>query len=57
VGKSGESVRWLFSPVQQVQKYERGTNHVPATRLQHVAGALDVNLGFFYYAVMTLLRV
>ncbi len=33
---------------QQVQKYENGTNRVPASRLPHVAGALDVHVGHFY---------
>jgi transcriptional regulator with XRE-family HTH domain len=33
---------------QQVQKYENGTSRVAASRLPHIAGALDVNLGYFY---------
>jgi transcriptional regulator with XRE-family HTH domain len=33
---------------QQVQKYENGTNRVPASRLPYVAGALDVHMGYFY---------
>jgi transcriptional regulator with XRE-family HTH domain len=33
---------------QQVQKYENGKNRVPASRLPHVAGALDVHVGYFY---------
>ena len=33
---------------QQVQKYERGSNRVSASRLQQVAGALQVPIGFFF---------
>jgi transcriptional regulator with XRE-family HTH domain len=33
---------------QQVQKYEKGTNRVSAGRLQVIAKALDVGVGFFY---------
>jgi len=33
---------------QQVQKYERGTNRVSASRLQQIATALDVPVTFFY---------
>jgi transcriptional regulator with XRE-family HTH domain len=33
---------------QQVQKYENATNRIPASRLPHVAGALDVQMGYFY---------
>jgi len=33
---------------QQVQKYENGTNRVSAGRLPHLAGALDVQVGYFY---------
>lgn len=33
---------------QQVQKYEKGTNRVGASRLQHIAAALDVPVSFFF---------
>jgi transcriptional regulator with XRE-family HTH domain len=33
---------------QQVQKYERGTNRVGASRLYDMARVLDVPIGFFY---------
>lgn len=33
---------------QQVQKYEKGTNRVGASRLQTIAGILGVPVGFFF---------
>ena len=33
---------------QQVQKYERGTNRVSASRLYELAQALEVDVGFFF---------
>ena len=33
---------------QQVQKYERGTNRVGASRLWDIANALSVSINFFY---------
>lgn len=33
---------------QQVQKYERGANRVGASRLYHIANALDVETSFFF---------
>jgi transcriptional regulator with XRE-family HTH domain len=33
---------------QQVQKYEKGTNRVSASRLQRIADLLDVPVTFFY---------
>jgi transcriptional regulator with XRE-family HTH domain len=33
---------------QQVQKYEKGTNRVGASRLQQIATALDVPVTYFY---------
>jgi transcriptional regulator with XRE-family HTH domain len=33
---------------QQVQKYEGGTNRVSASRLKHIAGILQVPVGYFY---------
>jgi transcriptional regulator with XRE-family HTH domain len=33
---------------QQVQKYEKGTNRVSASRLQQLANVLDVPVSFFF---------
>jgi transcriptional regulator with XRE-family HTH domain len=33
---------------QQVQKYEKGTNRIGASRLLHIAKILDVNIEFFF---------
>ncbi|MDK1494530.1 helix-turn-helix transcriptional regulator [Sinorhizobium sp. 7-81] len=33
---------------QQVQKYEKGTNRVGASRLQQIADALDVPVAYFF---------
>lgn len=33
---------------QQIQKYERGTNRVSASKLYHIAKLLDVVPGYFY---------
>src|SRR5262249_49353224 len=33
---------------QQIQKYENGLNRIGASRLQRIAGALDVPIGFFF---------
>jgi transcriptional regulator with XRE-family HTH domain len=33
---------------QQVQKYEKGTNRMGASRLQHAAHILDVSVPFFF---------
>ena len=33
---------------QQVQKYERGINRIGASRLQNVAGILEVPVAFFF---------
>lgn len=33
---------------QQVQKYEKGTNRVGASRLQHIAAILDAPISFFF---------
>ena len=43
--KLGESLGVTF---QQVQKYERGTNRVGASRLWHISRALDAPVTFFY---------
>lgn len=33
---------------QQVQKYERGENRVSASKLHHIAGLLQVDVGYFF---------
>ena len=33
---------------QQVQKYEKGTNRIGASRLQHIAEVLQVPVSFFF---------
>lgn len=33
---------------QQVQKYEKGTNRVGASRLQHIAAILDTPINYFF---------
>jgi transcriptional regulator with XRE-family HTH domain len=37
---------------QQVQKYEKGTNRVGASRLQHMSEVLQVPVGFFFEGLM-----
>jgi transcriptional regulator with XRE-family HTH domain len=44
-GKLGEAIGLTF---QQVQKYERGSNRIGASRLFALAQALDVPVGFFF---------
>ncbi len=46
--KLGESIGVTF---QQVQKYEKGTNRVGASRLQQIADVLGVSPSFFFEAV------
>lgn len=43
--KLGESLGITF---QQIQKYEKGTNRVGASRLQAIASILDVPVSFFF---------
>ena len=43
--KLGESLGITF---QQIQKYEKGTNRVGASRLQAIAGILNVPVSFFF---------
>lgn len=43
--KLGEALGITF---QQVQKYEKGTNRVGASRLQNMAGILGVPVSFFF---------
>ena len=33
---------------QQIQKYEKGTNRIGASRLQHIARVLTVPVAFFF---------
>ena len=41
----GESLGITF---QQIQKYEKGTNRIGASRLQHIASVLEVPVSFFF---------
>jgi transcriptional regulator with XRE-family HTH domain len=41
----GEALGLTF---QQVQKYEKGTNRIGASRLQHIASVLGVAISFFF---------
>ena len=43
--KLGESLGLTF---QQVQKYEKGSNRISASRLQQIANMLDVPVSFFF---------
>ena len=43
--KLGESLGITF---QQIQKYEKGTNRIGASRLQHIARVLGVPVAFFF---------
>ncbi|MQT12697.1 helix-turn-helix domain-containing protein [Segnochrobactrum spirostomi] len=43
--KLGESLGITF---QQIQKYEKGTNRIGASRLQHIATVLQVPVAFFF---------
>lgn len=43
--KLGDALGITF---QQVQKYEKGSNRVGASRLQEIARALDIGVGFFF---------
>lgn len=36
---------------QQIQKYEKGTNRISASRLQEIAGILQVPVGVFFEGV------
>lgn len=46
--KLGDALGLTF---QQVQKYEKGTNRVGASRLQQISSALGVTPGFFFEGV------
>ena len=43
--KLGDALGITF---QQVQKYEKGTNRISASRLQRTAGVLQVSVPFFF---------
>ena len=43
--KLGEALKITF---QQVQKYEKGTNRISASRLQHISHILQVSVPFFF---------
>jgi len=43
--KLGDSLGITF---QQIQKYEKGTNRVGASRLQNISGILNVPVAFFF---------
>jgi DNA-binding XRE family transcriptional regulator len=43
--KLGELLGITF---QQIQKYEKGSNRVGASRLQAIASILNVSVGFFF---------
>jgi transcriptional regulator with XRE-family HTH domain len=47
--KLGEILNLTF---QQIQKYERGTNRIGASRLWQLVQALDVTPNFFYDGLM-----
>jgi transcriptional regulator with XRE-family HTH domain len=43
--KLGDALGITF---QQIQKYEKGTNRIGASRLQHIASVLSVPVSFFF---------
>jgi transcriptional regulator with XRE-family HTH domain len=43
--KLGDALGLTF---QQVQKYEKGTNRIGASRLQHISSILQVPVAFFF---------
>ena len=43
-GKLADALGLTF---QQVQKYEKGTNRIGASRLQHISGILQVAVAYF----------
>jgi transcriptional regulator with XRE-family HTH domain len=48
--KLGDALALTF---QQVQKYEKGTNRISASRLQHLTQILAVPIAFFFEGVPT----
>ncbi|MCF8534076.1 MAG: helix-turn-helix domain-containing protein [Reyranella sp.] len=51
--KLGNAVGLTF---QQIQKYERGTNRISASRLYEFAGKLGVDVGYFFAEMPAVLR-
>jgi transcriptional regulator with XRE-family HTH domain len=52
---SQEKLAHALGPTfQQVQKYEKGTNRIGASRLQHIAHILQVPVSFFFAGAPTL---
>jgi transcriptional regulator with XRE-family HTH domain len=49
--KLGEALGLTF---QHVQKYEKGTNRISASRLQHISHILQVSVSFFFDGAPTL---
>jgi transcriptional regulator with XRE-family HTH domain len=49
--KLGDALGLTF---QQVQKYEKGTNRIGASRLQHISHILQVSVSFFFDGAPTL---
>lgn len=48
--KLGENLGITF---QQIQKYEKGTNRIGASRLQHISSVLGVPVSFFFEGAPT----
>lgn len=48
--KLGENLGITF---QQIQKYEKGTNRIGASRLQHISTVLGVSISFFFDGIPT----
>lgn len=49
LGMSQEKLgEYLGITFQQIQKYEKGTNRIGASRLQHIATSLKVPVSFFF---------
>jgi transcriptional regulator with XRE-family HTH domain len=48
--KLGEALGITF---QQIQKYEKGSNRIGASRLHHIASVLGVDVEFFFQGVPT----
>lgn len=49
LGMSQEKLgEYLGITFQQIQKYEKGTNRIGASRLQHIATCLKVPVSFFF---------
>lgn len=46
--KLGENLGITF---QQIQKYEKGTNRIGASRLQHISTVLGVSVAFFFEGI------